>query len=117
MQEELDKSDAKFEKAGITERIINLLKEGKEEAEFSKMLATIRRDAPIDFVLPKEWHIDLNKVSDLFNELDFRTLLNRLKLVLGEEVKEEEKEAARSCGSNRTEENLGGFMVTRFQSH
>jgi DNA polymerase-1 len=91
MYKELDKSDAKFLKAGITERIINLLKEGKEEAEFSKMLATIRHDAPIDFTLPKEWKIDLNKVSDLFNELDFRTLLNRLKSVLGEEVKEEEK--------------------------
>lgn len=91
MYKELEKSDAKFQKAGISERIINLLKEGKEEAEFSKMLATIRRDAPIDFVLPKEWKIDVSKVSDLFNELDFRTLLNRLKSVLGQEIEIKEE--------------------------
>lgn len=78
-------NDQKFTKAGITERILNLLKEGKEDAEFSKMLATIRRDAPIDFVLPDEFKkgIDISKVSDLFNELDFRALGNRLKNVIG----------------------------------
>src|SRR3990167_109436 len=44
----------KFIKAGITPRIIQLLKDNKEEAEFSKMLATIRRDAPITFTLPEK---------------------------------------------------------------
>ena len=80
----------KFKKAGITDRILNLLKEGKEEAEFSKMLATIRRDAPIDFILPKNFKEDINfeKISTLFNELDFRTLSNRLKTVLGVTVEE-----------------------------
>ena len=66
-----------FKKLGITDRIVRLLIEGKEEAEFSKMLATIRRDAPIDFKLPeKEFKqgIDREAVKTLFNELDFRTL-------------------------------------------
>jgi DNA polymerase-1 len=86
-------NENKFIKAGITERIIGLLKEGKEDAEFSKMLGTIRRDAPIDFVLPKNFKesIDFDKISELFNELDFRTLLVRLKNVLGENSLKEEK--------------------------
>ncbi len=90
MYKELEKSgEAKFEKAGITERIFNLIKEGKEEAEFSKMLATIRRDAPIEFTLPeKEFKssLDMEKIGVLFNELDFRTLANRLRKALGMEV-------------------------------
>ncbi len=76
----------KLKKVGITERIFNLIKEGKEEAEFSKMLATIRRDAPIDFNLPeKEFKtaLDMEKITTLFNELDFRTLANRLRKALG----------------------------------
>lgn len=70
-----------FKKIGITERIVKLLNEGKEEAEFSKMLATIRRDAPIDFVLPEKTFsagIEMGKIQALFNELDFRTLGARL---------------------------------------
>ncbi|MEK7213534.1 MAG: DNA polymerase [Patescibacteria group bacterium] len=105
---ELDKSDAKFKKAGITDRIINLLKEGKEEAEFSKMLATIRPDAPIDFVLPKNFkeNIDFGKISALFGELDFRTLGNRLKTVLGESIPEEkvEKENEESISKEELKE-------------
>ena len=84
-------SEEKFKKVGITERVFTLLKEGKEEAEFSKMLATIRRDAPIDFVLPEEFKqgIDLDKALALFSELDFRALGVRLKKVLGIEMSEE----------------------------
>ena len=69
---ELEKknSEEKFKKVGITDRIITLLKENKEEAEFSKMLATIRRDAPIDFILPKLFieNLELNKINKLFDE-------------------------------------------------
>jgi DNA polymerase-1 len=94
MYEALEKKggEEKFKKAGITERIIKLLKEGKEEAEFSKMLATIRRDAPIEFVVPEEFKkgLDQEKVSKLFNELDFRTLLTRLNHALGNEAEVKE---------------------------
>ena len=86
-------ADEKFKAAGITDRIIALLREGKEEAEFSKMLATIRRDAPITFSLPEEFKkgIDVEKVINLFNELDFRALGARLKSVLGIESTAEAK--------------------------
>jgi DNA polymerase-1 len=71
--------------AGIKPRIIELLKNGKEEAMFSKMLATIRRDAPIDFELPpKKWRegFDFPKIETLFKELEFRTLGARVKAVI-----------------------------------
>jgi len=74
-----------FKKVGITERIIGLLKEGEEEALFSKMLGTIRRDAPIDFAIPeKTWaeNLDEEKVLKIWSELEFRTLGTRLKEVM-----------------------------------
>lgn len=69
----------------IKPRILKLLEEGEEEASFSKLLATIRRDAPIDFVLPKRnWAegLDLMKAKKLFKELEFRNLGARLEEVL-----------------------------------
>lgn len=78
-------ADEKFAEAGIKPRIVNLLREGKEEAEFSKMLATIRVDAPVEFVVPeKTWRekIDGETILSLFSELGFRTLASRVKTVL-----------------------------------
>lgn len=82
MYEVLEKEDAPFKKAGISDRMIDLLKNNKEEAVFSKMLATIRRDAPIEFTLPDSvWkeHFDVQKAEDLFRELEFRSLVPRVK--------------------------------------
>jgi DNA polymerase-1 len=81
------------EKLELTERLLGLIKDGEEEALFSKTLATIRRDAPIDFVLPPEWKecIDIEKLEKLFADLDFRTMGVRLRKLLGVE-KEEVKE-------------------------
>lgn len=73
--------EASFKKAGITPRIIQLLKDNKEEAEFSKMLATIRRDAPIEFKLPEKSFkeaLDVKKANSFWAELEFRTLTQRL---------------------------------------
>ncbi len=69
-------------KEKIKPRILNLLEEGEEEAKFSKMLATIRRDAPIDFVLPsKRWNegLDIKKAENLFAMLEFRTMGAKLR--------------------------------------
>ena len=77
-----DDAETAFKKLGITERIFKLLKDGEEEALFSKTLATIRRDAPIDFNLPEKtfWqNFSFEKIETLFNELDFRSLMSRLK--------------------------------------
>ncbi len=71
--------------AGIKPRIVKLLKEGEEEARFSKMLATIRTDVPINFSLPDtDWHqaVKTDEVISLFSELGFRTLSARVKKAL-----------------------------------
>lgn len=87
----LEKGEGPFLKKGIKERIINLLRDGKEDAEFSKMLATIRLDVPIEYELPeKTWRdrLELETVLSLFGELGFRTLAVRVKQLFG--VEEEE---------------------------
>ncbi len=78
----LKKSEQPFLDAGLKPRIINLLKENEEEAMFSKMLATIRRDAPVTFTLPEQpWRdaADTDAVLALFAELGFRTLAGRIR--------------------------------------
>jgi DNA polymerase-1 len=79
----LKKKD-EYKKAGITERVCELLLANEEEALFSKTLATIRRDAPIDFVLPKPWreNIDMEKLTELYKMLEFRTMTERVKMLL-----------------------------------
>ncbi len=93
------KNPKELKDLGITDRILGLLKEGEEEAIFSKTLATIRTDAPIGFVLPKEkWIeiVDKEKVRDFLNQMEFKSLQNRfLSLLNGEsipELKEKEEE-------------------------
>ncbi|MEK7147910.1 MAG: 5'-3' exonuclease H3TH domain-containing protein, partial [Patescibacteria group bacterium] len=92
-------------KAGITERVKNLLIENEEEALFSKTLATIRTDAPIDFRLPEEWapNFNLEKVLDLFKTLGFRTLSDRVKQMarkLGQETDSGQKTALSSSAED-----------------
>ncbi|MEI8061823.1 MAG: DNA polymerase [bacterium] len=85
MYEALKKDEAKFKKdSGLTDRMFDLIKNGEEEARFSKMLATIRRDAPITFSLPdKKWidQVNIEKVEGLFREFEFRSLVTRVKEV------------------------------------
>ncbi len=71
--------------AGVTQRIIGLLLDGEDDARFSKELATIRRDAPIATPSLTEWPncIDRHAALELFTELGFRSLANRLREKLG----------------------------------
>lgn len=81
----LKKDKEKFKEAGITPRVVEILEKGKEDAEFSKVLATIRRDAPIDWKIPeKSWKegIDISSAERFFAELEFRAMASRLKSVL-----------------------------------
>ncbi len=92
MYKTLKKNPESFKKAGLTDRIITLLSDNEEEAVFSKMLATIRRDAPIDFKLELPWREAFvqSDIDTLFTELEFRTLNNRLKeVVTGEKASKE----------------------------
>lgn len=93
-----------LEKVKLSDRIKTLLKENEEEAFFSKTLATIRTDAPIHFVLPPEWKkiLKLDKLLDLFRELEFRTMGERVKNLLG--AKQEQKRETLSLLEEDTQE-------------
>lgn len=74
-------------KQGIKERIVKLLEDNEENAIFSKTLATIRRDAPIDFHLPEHRWIDecrIENVEPLLREFEFKTLATRLRDLLAD---------------------------------
>lgn len=82
----LKKDKEAFMKAGIKPRVVKLLEENEEEAVFSKTLATIRRDAPITFILPQyTWkhEVDTGKLTQLFDELEFATLKRRALALIG----------------------------------
>ncbi|MFT7644691.1 MAG: DNA polymerase-1 [Candidatus Paceibacteria bacterium] len=82
MYAKLEKGEEAFIEAGIKPRIINLLKEGKEDAEFSKMLATIRIDAISEFDVTKtEWreNADTDELVNLFSTFGFRNMSDRIK--------------------------------------
>lgn len=91
----LKKDEEKFLAKGVKPRIMNLLKEHEEDALFSKMLATIRTDAPIAFSLPdsrREDNISLPKILELFDRLGFRSLRARARSVLEGVAEETETE-------------------------
>jgi len=82
----LKKNEEAFVGVGITPRIIGLLLDNEEEAFFSKELATIRRDVPIDFSLPKKKWVDevsIEAIFTLFDDLTFRTLKERVSDLFG----------------------------------
>jgi DNA polymerase-1 len=96
----LAKDKTAFKKAGITDRIVKLLEEGQEEALFSKTLATIMRDVPVDFSMPeKKWKYSANleNIEKVCERFEFKSLAGRFKKVLtGEstpEVKEDVQES------------------------
>ena len=83
---QIKKSEESFKKEGISPRMIELLKNNEEEALFSKTLATIRTDAPIDFKLPDKtfWEkVEPKKIEEVFSLFEFRSLFARLKNFLG----------------------------------
>ena len=87
----LKKDEQPFLDAGIKPRVIGLLKEYEEEAQFSKMLATIRTDVPVTYELPTvHWKeaADTDAILALFTELGFRTLAARIRntFELAEEI-------------------------------
>jgi DNA polymerase I len=85
----IETHEEKCVKEGVKPRIIQLLKDQKETALFSKMLATIRRDAPITFTLPEEWRklADRERFVALCEVLEFRTLVKRFDALLTQEEK------------------------------
>jgi DNA polymerase-1 len=80
----LEKDPANGKKAGLTDRIINILLEHKDDAFFSKTLATIRLDAPITYELPEQTFketVSEEAVMDLIAKYEFSSLTARAKRV------------------------------------
>ena len=78
----IKKDETAFSKIGVSPRMIELIKNNEEEALFSKILAKIRTDAPIDFKIPAKtfWeNADFKKVEKVFALFEFRSLLTRMK--------------------------------------
>jgi DNA polymerase I len=73
----------------VNGRFKTLLVEGIEQAEFSRQLATIDRDVPIDIHITdcilKD--LDRNLLSSTFKKYEFRSLINRLDDIFGKEEK------------------------------
>jgi len=70
-----------IEKYGLKKGMIKKLKENKDMAFFSKKLATIHLRVPVKIELSDlDWHknYDINKIKNLFEELNFQTLIKRL---------------------------------------
>ena len=100
----LKKSEDKFIEAGIKTRIVKLLKDGEEDAQFSKMLATIRLDSPIEYKIPEiTWRekLDIEMVLKLFAELGFRTLGDRVRTLF--EVEDEISQTGEAIDPERIE--------------
>ena len=98
----IKKDEESFAKEGISPRMIELLKNNEEEALFSKTLATIRTDAPINFVLPEKtfWkNIDPKKIEEVFSLFEFRSLFARLKGFLNNKEKPDLAEFPKVLGS------------------
>lgn len=97
MYRALEKHPEKFEKAGIKGKTLEKIQAGKDDALFSKMLATIRRDGPVHFTLPdSEWipGVDQNKITNLLSDLDFRALKSKVAEAFSFTVSEEYIEAS-----------------------
>lgn len=92
---------SKLKAAKITDRIISLLEKGRDEAMFSKALATIRRDAPIDFTFEHaKWTPHMDRVETLFKELEFRSLVSKVRQVLSTGSKTETGAGQSAGGDN-----------------
>ncbi len=66
----------------VKPRIVELLKNGKSDAAFSKTLATIHTNVPISFELPKrQWHLNeqAETIMALCDELEFKALKERVR--------------------------------------
>ena len=99
---------------GITDRVLTLLKEGEEEALFSKTLATIRLDAPIKFELPKNYWkdtVDKNSVAEFFREMEFKSLQNRFLNILDGGSSQSSSSQGPRISSPNSLEKLGQTVV------
>src|SRR3989344_6982493 len=76
------------EKAGLQQRYVQLVADNEESARFSKQLATIHCEAPIEFRMPESrWDLrdHVETIEKLCDELEFRSLKRRVQTLTGQE--------------------------------
>ncbi len=80
------KTDTRFKAAGITERFYGLLIKHEDDAIFSKALATIRLDAPIDFDLVQKepWYecANIEGFNRLIEQYELKSIRGKLERVI-----------------------------------
>jgi DNA polymerase-1 len=78
LYQELEKKTKRAQK--LKAKLREILIKHKEEAFFSKMLAQIRKDVPLEFDLKKcQWgKYNKRKITQLLKDLEFYSLINRL---------------------------------------
>lgn len=77
----LKKNPDALKLVGFKPRACELIAQGEEEAQFSKMLATIRRDAPVEVDIHRTFTFDrvLPGVLALCEHYEFRSIVQRLR--------------------------------------
>lgn len=116
--EALAKGPQELEKRGVKPRVIQLLLDGKSNAQFSKTLATIHCDVPIKFELPKRyWHMDeyATTIDALLDDLEFRALKERLHTALhsGADGEEAAPKPIQEVDQNSLEETAVALWLLR----
>jgi DNA polymerase-1 len=78
--EKLGKKSAKSKETDKNKKLYEKLIENKDQAIFSKYLATVKKDVPLKLDLEKAKfkQYDIKKVADIFRELEFFSLIDRL---------------------------------------
>ncbi len=106
-------------KVTLTPRILGLLLDGKDEAYFSRMLATIKEDAPIEYILPeKKWleDVEVEPIITLLSYIELRSLMPRVKTLLGVNQNEEKKKAIIAKQISEKELQEVGIMLWLIKS-
>ena len=78
----LEKDATAGKAAGLSDRVVRILLEHKDDALFSKTLATIRRDAPVSFPIKQAvavQDLDTEGLRAMLEEFEFRSLLPRVR--------------------------------------
>ncbi len=111
----IHKNFDELKELGITDRICGLLKDNEEEALFSKTLATIRRDAPITFMVPTHlWKDEVvpDSVATFFKNMEFKSLQGRFLALFQSEndsnnlQNKEEKEIVKELEDQQDKESV-----------
>lgn len=80
--EKAEKNPEELEKNGVKPKTAELLQRYKEQAFFSKELASIRKDMPLEFLIPEKFQIKKENIAKIFQEFGFKTLLARLEEII-----------------------------------